>query len=554
MLIQLHIKNFVLVESLAIDWQNGMTAITGETGAGKSIMLDALNLTLGGRAQNHMIRNGSDKSEVIAIFNTDSKPQAKAFLKVLDIDDTECILRRVIQRDGASKAWINGIPVTLKQLSQLAEYLIDIHSQHEHQSLLFGHMQRQLLDDYGNYPHVLQQVADSWQQWQETCQQLSAMTDSAGSFEDRIELLSYQVEELEQFGLSEGDYQPLCEQQQLLASGAELKQLCYQLQQLLQGDDINNIESSLHQGQRLLEQQAQLPSSLQQAQEMFEQMGIISGELVGTLRHADDEVDIDPEQLAIVEERLGTYHDLARKHRVEPEQLFDCFQQLNRELESMKGATANRQQLQQLAQQQAKQYSSYAKQLTASRNKSAKQLTLQVNQYFEMLSMQGVELQIAIEPKALDQGNEKGIDNIEFLVRTNAGQSFCGLKKIVSGGELSRISLAINVVTAQTSNVATMIFDEVDSGIGGGTAEVVGKLLKRLGDHAQVICITHLAQVAANAHHQLRVSKSTTDNQTAMTMTVLDTDSRIEELARMSAGEVISDEARELAKVMLNSE
>lgn len=551
MLTQLHIKNIALVEQLTVEWSNGMTAITGETGAGKSMMLDALNLTLGERANSGLIRVGSDKAEVIASFDIKDKPAAQAFLTDYDINDDDCILRRVLQSDGSSKAWINGTPVTLKQLKTLAEHLIDIHSQHEHQSLLQADTQRQLLDDFGQYNHLLSSVANAWQQWRQCTKQIADLSGSDADFEQQYELLSFQVQEMDAFGLMADDYQTLVEQQQLLSSGSELKQACYQLQQLSQHQELGNIDSFIQSSIRLLEQQSSLPESLVQSLELLNQMDIINRELGDSLRHAEDLIEIDPQQLAVVEERISHLYDLARKHKVAPEQLFEHYQQLQQRMTEMELSRGNLEQLQQQEKQFRQQYIEVAQQLSEQRNHAAQQLSTKINSYFDMLSMQGANLQIQCHSQAGQQGNASGIDSVEFLVRTNLGQPYSSLKKIVSGGELSRISLAISVVTAQTSSVPTMIFDEVDSGIGGATAEVIGKLLNQIGNNAQVICITHLPQVAARANQQLQVMKQNYNEQTIMQMKELDANRRIEEIARMSGGEMISDEARQFAKSLL---
>ena len=434
----------------------------------------------------------------------------------------------------------------------MAEYLIDIHSQHEHQSLLQSETQRQLLDDYGYYPQLLNDISESWKQWKQTLQQIEALSGDDQSFEQQFELLSYQLQEFDAFGLTEDEHQTLNQQQQLLSGGAELLQACYQIQQLSQQQEMGNIDSYIQSSTRLLDQQAQLPESLNQARELLNQMSIINGELIDTLRHTEDSIDIDPEQLSLVESRLSNLHELSRKHRVTPENLYAHYQQLQAEITTMEASRGNLEQLQEQAQQQQKHYQQLAEQLAKLRSNAAKELSSAINKYFDVLSMQGAELIIQCNLLPIEQASEKGLDSIEFLVRTNAGQTHSPLKKIVSGGELSRISLAVSVVTAQTSTVPTMIFDEVDSGIGGATAEVVGKLLRQIGSSAQVVCITHLPQVAAKANHQLQVSKSTLDNQTSMQMQQLNDEQRIEEIARMSAGENIGNEARDFAKSLLN--
>lgn len=546
MLTHLSISNFTIVESLQIELSGGMTAITGETGAGKSIMLDALGLCLGDRAEPRSIRPGCARADITACFDTTGIPAARAWLEAQELATSdECILRRVISADR-SRAWINGRPATVQQCAELGQHLVDIHSQHAHQSLLRKPVQRALLDAYAGAGDLAESVAGLARAWTETAQRLQALRGSSEETESRRQLLSYQVGELDELNPT-GDELATLEAEQKALDGAEAilesagraLELCDALEDNAQ-QAARFLSSSLHNGNRV-----------DNARDMLQSAAIQSAEARSDLQAYLDSIDIDPQRLADIEKRLDQIYTVARKHRVKPEQLPELHHSLRGELDALSGSDASVAALEEELASRESAWAAQAKTLTRRRQKAAKQLMREATALLETLSMGQCVFEVALTSRRDRTPHPGGTEEIEFLISTNPGTAPQPLGRIASGGELSRISLAIQVATADGGSVPSMVFDEVDVGIGGAVAEVVGRLLRELSSGAQVLCVTHLPQVAAQAHHQLRVSKAGDRKSVTTALARLDTDGRVDELARMLGGLKVTEQTRAHAREML---
>lgn len=541
MLTQLSVRNFTLVKALEIDFSKGMTAITGETGAGKSILLNALGLTLGDRADYGQIRQGEERAEVHAAFDISDHKSVAAFLAEQELEDAdECLLRRVINVNGSSKAWINGQPVTLSTLRQLAQLLISIHSQHEHQRLTRKEQQLDILDGYAGHTQLIEATAASFGEWKTFENQLRVFEENQQEIVERKDLLRFQVAELDELTLQPGEYETLVSEQHALANAEEILNSLQQLSMLVSENDEFNLTTAINQAEHLAQSiDAQVPT-LEESRELLSNARIHLDEARDAVRRAKDSVEMNPERLAQVEARLSSAYELSRKHRVPPEELNELHQKLASELNELESNSDNLDELRGKVAELETKYQESANALNHSRTSFAETLCARVNQYFEQLSMSGAELSIQLEQTA---PNTNGGVSIDFLVRTNPGAPLKPIGKIASGGELSRISLAIQVVTAQTTDSPTLVFDEVDVGIGGATAAVVGELLRKLGEHAQVICVTHLAQVASQAHQQMGVAKQSDTEQTETSIHRLDQPERVKEIARMVGGAELTDQS-----------
>lgn len=551
MLSQLSVRNFTLVKSLDIELRDGMTAITGETGAGKSILLNALGLTLGDRADYGQIREGEERAEVHTSFDISDNNQVNAFLKEQELDeDGQCLLRRLINRNGSSKAWINGQPVTLATLRQLAKRLINIHSQHEHQRLTNKEQQLEILDSYAGHKALLENVANCFSEWKAAEQTLIDVETNQDSLIARKELLQFQVDEFEELSLKNNEFQTLENEQQQLANADEILKSLHQLSMLLSENDEFNL---LHSSEQALQtaQSVTTPSEpLLEAIELIKGAKIQLEEARDSVRRAAGAIEINPDKLITVEARLSQAFDLGRKHRVAPNGLPEVQQELTTELSQLQEVTGDINSYREKAKALRLHYNEAASTLNASRRQYGNKLQKSVNQYFEQLGMAGAAL--SIELVESDPSLSGGM-NIEYLVQTNQGATPKPISKVASGGELSRISLAIQVVIAKTNDSPTLVFDEVDVGIGGATAAVVGELLRDLGAHSQVICVTHLAQVASQAHHQFGVEKRSASDEMETSIQVLDQSARIEEIARMVGGTELTDQSLAHADRLLRS-
>lgn len=550
MLNQLSICDFAIVDHLDLELSQGMTVVSGETGAGKSIMLDALGLALGNRAESGAVRQGAEKADITASFNIDSIPEASQWLSENDLDnDGECILRRVITKEGRSRCYINGRPSPASLVKNLGELLIAIHGQHEHQRLLKKDHHRTLLDNFAGQTKLVNQVHSSYQQWHKLDSELKRLSEQSAEQTARVQLLSYQIEELDQLALTDGELKQLEEEQKTLANAESILNTGHQLINLASdSDDANCVQQLNHCLQLLSEIQSESPS-VRQANEMLNSALIQVEEASNEIRHYMDHVNVDPSRQQDVEERLSTIYEIARKHRINPDELCEFHQSLSQELSSLSRSDEELEQLALDVESAKAEYLAYANKLSAKRSTAAKKLGKLVDQQLHNLGMPSAQMSVALT--ALEKPSLNGLEEVEFLIITNAGQPPKPLGKIASGGELSRISLAIQVITAQTSTTSTLIFDEVDVGIGGAIAEVVGRLLRQLGEKAQILCVTHQPQVASQGHQHLFVSKQTDKKTTHTQINQLCADSRVKEVARMLGGIDITERSIEHAKEML---
>jgi DNA repair protein RecN (Recombination protein N) len=555
MLTHLSIQNFTLVDRLDLDMRAGMTVITGETGAGKSILLGALGQTLGDKADGERVRSGAARADITATFDTATIADAQEWLISNDLQQPEspqeCLLRRVVNSDGKSKSYINGQPVTLQQLRMLGEMLIDIHSQHEHQSLLLKDTHRRLLDEFAGQTEPAKQVRLAFSEWHSRLQHYLHLRDNAAEVSARFQLLSYQVNELELLGLQFGELEKLETEQRSLANAGDILQGSHELIALC-NDDEQGLNINLHRALHILRDMPEKTASLQAAEELLLSAQIQVEEACHEIDHHIDTFNLDPARLQQVEERLTAIYDIARKHRIKAEELPELIARLSHELEQLQGGDTK---LDMLAQQVAgaqKAYLQLAEKLSAERRKAAINLSKKVNAQLKLLAMEHAQLTISLT-LLTDKASAHGLEDIEFLISTNPGQTPRALAKVASGGELSRISLAIQVITAQTSTTPTLVFDEVDVGIGGATADVVGKLLRQLGENGQVICVTHLAQVASKGHQHLLVSKKSTAASAESTLELLEGEEKVAEIARMLGGAKVTEQSLAHAREILNS-
>lgn len=552
MLTHLHIQNFTLVEELDLDLKPGMTVITGETGAGKSILLDALGQTLGDKADADRVRAGSQRADISASFDLSQLEQAQEWLASHDLQQDnprECMLRRVISADGKSKGYINGQPATLQQLRTLGEMLIDIHSQHEHQSLLIKDTHRRLVDEFAGQTELAKQVRQAFREWQSRLDHFIHLRDNAAEVSARFQLLSYQANELEQLNLQPGELAKLEAEQRSLANAEDILRGSQQLLAFC-GDEEQGLSLNLHRALHVLRSLPEKSAALSAAEELLTSAQIQVEEAQGEIERHIDSFNLDPERLQQVEERLSAIYDLARKHRIRAEELPDFSTRLARELEQLEGGDARLDQLEQQVAQAEAAYRQLAEQLSAKRHKAGNNLTKQVNEQLKALAMENAKFSVSLLPLG-DRPGANGLEDVEFLISTNPGQAPRPLAKVASGGELSRISLAIQVVTAQTSAIPSLVFDEVDVGIGGATGDVVGQLLRQLGERGQVICVTHLAQVASKGHQHLQVRKSASKKSAASTLVELEGEAKVEEIARMLGGLNLTEQSLAHAREIL---
>lgn len=552
MLIRLDIKDFALVEALVVDFASGFSAITGETGAGKSIMLDALGLVLGDRASPELIRSGASSADLSAEFGVADISGALAWLQDRELADPDapdsCLLRRTLSADGRSRAYVNGRPVTLQDIRELAEHLIDIHSQHAHQSLLRRDTQRLLLDEFGGHGQLVRDLTRAHGHWRSSVDVLEASERAQTESAERRALLNYQLEELDQLNLEAEEYPELVGQQKRLAhADAHARRLATTLAGLDEDDDA--VTALLGRLLHALEDIEDDHPALTTARELLASATVNCEEATVELRRYADLLEPDPERLDIIDGRLGELHDLARKHRIRPEELPALQQNIAGELANMADGESR---IETLAHTVAKAHTTLielAAKVSKARAKAARKLETAVTAQLVELGMKHASFEAHLE--ALDDGEcgPTGLERVDFRVSANKGLPPGPLGKIASGGELSRISLAIQVVTAATSRIPSLILDEADVGIGGRTAEVVGRLLRNLGEHTQILAVTHLPQVAALAHQHLAVEKSDQDR-ARVNIRTLDEEDRVGELARMLGGVEVTAQTRAHANEM----
>lgn len=551
MLRHLALKDFAVVRSAELEFGPGMTVISGETGAGKSLLVDALGFLSGLRADSGVVRHGAERAELSAEFKLDDASPALAWLRDNELDDKDCQLRRVIRADGGSRAFINGRSVTLAQLAELAALLVEIHGQHEHQALLSRPSQLGLLDAYARNESERRKVRDAASAWSALLQERDALS-AQGDVSDRINYLEHQFKELEREELSADAVQALSTSHRRQANASGLIDACNAAFARLAGEESPSVSRQLQQTRAELGRVAEHEPRLREVDALLESANIQFEEALVVLDKVRDDLDADPAQFMELERRLTRLHDLARKHRVTPEQLGARRDAIAAELEGLRGAGERLLDLNNEIAAAAAAWREAAARLAKSRQASAGKLAKATTALISELGMGGGRFEIAIEPNETERPDPLGSERVEFLVSANAGQPPRALRKVASGGELSRISLAIEVAALGLDAVPTMVFDEVDSGIGGAVSDIVGQKLRALGEKRQVLCVTHLPQVAAQGHAHYRVSKAPVDGMTQSSVELLATRQREEELARMLGGVEVSKEARAAAKRLLS--
>ena len=552
MLLQLSIQNFAIVKFLELELQGGMTCITGETGAGKSIAIDALGLCLGERAEASMVRPGADKSELSARFLLAGNPTARLWLEQHELaDEEECLLRRVITAEGRSRAYINGTPVPLSQLKALGQQLINIHGQHAHQLLLKPEYQLTLLDAYAGHHELLSSTREQYQLWRQLQNEIQRLQQDKSQREARRQLLEYQVEELDSFALQPGEFAEIEQEHTRLANSGEIVSDCQICLDLLYDNEEVTAATLLKSAASRLETLCSLDESLQPVAQMLQEALIQVQESQHELRNYLERLEVDPARFNWLEQRISRAMELARKHHVKATELANCHHSLRQELDAISGDDARLDELQQQLGQTREGFQQAAQRLSASRARHASELSGLITQKIQSLSMPDGQLQIAVHAPHDGTPSPLGLDQLEFLVTTNPGQPLQPLAKVASGGELSRISLAIQVITAERIATPTLIFDEVDVGISGPTAAVVGKLLRELGKATQVMVVTHLPQVAGHGHQHLFVSKQSDGKSTETCMVPLTPQGRLDELARLLGGDHITSNTLANARELL---
>lgn len=555
MLTQLTINNFAIVRQLEIELAKGMSVITGETGAGKSIAIDALGLCLGQRIETSMVREGQERAEICASFFIEPTNPAYQWLQEQELQDpdnpSDCILRRVINADGRSKAFINSTPVSASQLKEIGQYLIHINGQHASQLLLKNDYQLQLVDTFAHHHDLLAQMREDYRAWKNLQTQVKTFQQKVTENEAKKQLLQYQVEELDEFALRPNEYLELEEDQRRLSNSEQLTQLSQSALQLLSENETVSIDSMLYRATQYIDELSELDPRYASVQTMLNDALIQVQEATSEVQHLASHIEQDPMLLQEIEQRLGQALQLARKHNVKPEELVEWHQKLKAELTALLDFSESEERL--ILEEKAafEKMQHTAKQLHESRCQAAGKLAQQVTHSIKGLAMENAEFFIEVDSD-LTKVTANGADNIVFTLRSNLGQQAQPLAKVASGGELSRISLAIQVLTSDQSAIPTLIFDEVDVGISGKTASVVGKLLRQLGDKCQVLCVTHLPQVACHGHHQFNVEKFTVGDKTETKMTALSQEERVAALARLLGGSEITELALANAQEMLD--
>ncbi len=555
MLTQLTINNFAIVRHLNLELAKGMSVITGETGAGKSIAIDALGLCLGQRTELSMLREGQERAEVCATFQLEAKNPAVAWLKEQELQDPdnpeECILRRIVNNDGRSKAFINSTPVSANQLKELAQYLIHINGQHASQLLLKNDFQLQTLDNFCAHQTLLTQMNSDYLHWKELQRKLHNFKQQCAENEAKKQLLQYQVDELNQFNLQPNEYAELEENHRRLSGSEQLTTLSQSALQLLSENETVNADRLLYKANQYIDELCELDPRYKDAQTMLQEALIQVQEASREIQHLSNNIEQDPLLLQQIEQRMGQALQLARKHNVKAEALTEFHRALKQELNQLIDFSDSEEILIAQEQQAYAQMSATSNALHQSRQQGAAKLAQQVTKSIKQLAMENAEFFIELKTD-YDNISALGADTVVFNLRSNLGQPPQPLAKIASGGELSRIALAIQVLTSDKSAVPTLIFDEIDVGISGATANVVGKLLRKLGDKCQVLCVTHLPQVASQGHHHFVVEKLTLDGKTETKMTALSQPQRVQALAKLLGGSKVTDTVLANAQEMLD--
>lgn len=555
MLESIQISNFAIIDSLNLELDRGLTALTGETGAGKSILLDAIKLVAGDRADSNTVKTGREKAEISVCFNIINHDEVQTWLRDNELgSDQECIIRRVVHANGRSKAFINGHSCTLTQLKELSQLLVDLHGQHEHQSLQKPLIQQQLLDTYLNQPELIEDVKRKFCDWKSVEKDLEEIRSGSIEREQRIDLLRLYCEELESHNLADGEMQNLQSEYSRISHAGQLLDNVGTLLGILYENDDSTVQSQLSYCELSLSTQVKIDETLKTSHDLINNALIQVQEATNELRNYKQSIDLDPARLDWLNQRIATTQDLARKHRIDTGSLPDYFQKLKLELDALCGSEQDLDKLERQLELANASYLTSARLLSQKRQHTAAALSEQITQIMQELGMEGGRFSIEVAELDTEAGYKKsGINSVSYQVSANPGQPLKPLSKVASGGELSRISLAIQVILSEASRIPTLIFDEVDSGVGGGTAEIVGKKLRWLGENRQVLCVTHLPQVASQAHQHLRVEKITSIDDTTTNVHALNEDERLEEIARMLGGLTITEQTRAHASEMIAS-
>jgi DNA repair protein RecN (Recombination protein N) len=555
MLESITINNFTIIDRSHLEFGSGMTALTGETGAGKSILLDAIKLVLGDRADSDMVKSGNEKADISVSFDVSSLVEAGNWLAHNDLGDgEECLLRRVVQTSGRSKAYINGCPVTLNQLRQLGELLVDLHGQHEHQSLQKPAVQLQLLDASLPDQTLIEATQRYYKNWKELLQRRDQARDQSAQKQQRIDLLEMYCRELNELDLQPGELDDMQNEYSRLSHAGQILEITSALNSTLHENDEVNIQTLLTRCVQHIEQLHEIDTSLKDTPELLKNALIQVQEASSELSAYQQGIELDPARIDWLNERLSLAQSLARKHNIDVQQLLQFSQQLNNELDDLRLSEHDIQQLEKQLEQAGQEFLQQARELSCQRQSVARDLSAEITEVMQALGMQGGSFEIqltASEDSAIYSSS--GIDRVQFLVSANPGQPLKALNKVASGGELSRISLAIQVILSESSHIPTLIFDEVDSGIGGGIAEIVGRKLRQIANNRQVFCVTHLPQVASQAHQHYQVNKTKTEDSTTTEVLVLNEQQRLEEIARMLGGMTITDQTRAHAREMIEN-
>lgn len=552
MLNQIHIRDLATIEELHLNLADGCTMITGETGAGKSIFIEAIELTLGGRASPNMIRQGKDKAEISLSFDITHFPRVIECLKSLDLyqDGSECIIRRVITSDGRSRSYVNGSPSTLQFVKELGELLFHLHGQHEQQVLLKADNQRDMLDRFADHLPLAAKIRHCAETWRELGQQIQRLREKTLERADRSEYLRFQLDELQAAKLQPGEWVNLEAEHHRLTHAEELMRNIQQAVQQIAEDEDQNLLSQMHDARKTLEAVRAVEPRAEEWLAMLNSALIQVSELNSDLQNYLEHTELDPEKLRMIEERFSQIFNLARKHKIAPQELCDFRERLATELKSLDSSDEDMQRLETEQKRIEQEYAELAAALSAGRKKAAARLEKEITGTIRSLSLPHGEFRIDLENEThalAAHGREK----IHFLIKTNPDQNLQPLAKVISGGELSRLSLAAHLALAHRTSIPTLVFDEVDTGLSGATAEKIGRLLRKLGESYQVFCVTHQPQVAACGHHHLLVEKYFVEKSTHTRLRLLDVDHKTREIARMLGGEKITQKTLEHAQEIL---
>ncbi len=551
MLVALNVKDFAIITSSSLELQRGMTTLTGETGAGKSILLGALGLVLGDRASPSAVRDSAERADITAVFDITNVDDANTWLSDHSMDqDGECILRRVVSKDGKSRAFINGSPVTLRNLKELGRLLVNIHGQHDHQLITSPDKQRDILDDFGECGKQIQNVRDIWTEWNKTHRLITGAQERLQARGDRLDTLKYQLQEFEKLAIEKIDLDAIDLEHRRLANATELGELSSRAMDLLQ-DDPKSALAQLAQVEKAVADLLAHDNTSTEVAELIASARIQLEEAADALRQYSHGIEPQPERLAEVDSILSNAHLLAKKHQIDTSQLADYSAKLTEEFNELESMDGSIESLNLELEKLHKEYNAAAKKLSNKRSKAARQLASHLTDAMQTLGMKEGKFVIECSSKPTDTPSVNGLDHILFNVSANPGAAPRPMSDVASGGELSRLSLAVQLITSERNRVPTLIFDEVDTGVGGGVAETVGQQLRKLGDRCQVLCVTHLPQVAAQGHQHVKVAKKSSDNKTLAESRTLTADESLEEIARMLGGVKITKRTLAHAKEML---